>query len=75
MLATPVRVQRATPPNITDHSYCHIHIHCCGITGYLPAGLQVSDPASRALLLARFADALPLGGLVYPLLRPPRRSV
>ena len=58
-----------------DHSYCHIHVHCCGVTGFLPAGLQVSDPAPRELSLARFADALPLGGLVYPLLRPPRRSV
>ena len=58
-----------------DHSFCHIHVHCCGVTGFLPAGLQFSDPAFRALLLTRFADSLPLGGLVYPLLRPPRRSV
>lgn len=58
-----------------DHSYCHIHVHCCGVTGFLPSGLQVSDPAPRELSLARLSDALPLGGLVYPLLRPPRRAV
>lgn len=57
------------------HLCCHIHVHCCGVSGFLPEVLQVPGPAPRALSLARFADALPLGGLVYPLLRPPRRAV
>lgn len=58
-----------------DHPCCHTHAHCCGFAGFLPAPFHFSALTSSGQYLAHFDGAVPLGGIVYPLLRPPRLTV
>lgn len=58
-----------------DSSCCHIHAHCCGFAGFLPVPLILAALTSSGQYFAHFDGAVPLGGIVYPLLRPPRLAV
>lgn len=54
---------------------CHVHAHCCGSSGFLPS--QALPHQQRFVIAIRMAfvrEAVPLGAIVYPLLRPPRST-
>ena len=54
---------------------CHVHAHCCVSSGYLPSqGLPYQQRVVIATRMAFAREALPLGAIVYPLLRPPRST-
>lgn len=55
-----------------DHLCCQMHAHCCTSVGFPPSAIKLAPRSPRVIDTALFDHALPMGTIVYPLLRPPR---
>lgn len=57
-----------------DGPCCHVHASCCCWVGFVPACSSLEARGGAGAKLAAIDAALPHGGIIHPLLRPPRRT-